>query len=164
MPLKSVDAQAGKDGSCFDRFSPCLSQFYCWLPRRMRQQRRGYASGGIFTTAEADFITTEVHTQASAVRAWRAIQAENPPAIRFIASTPLATRSGVVSSVMVRAVSSKTHDGARDRTRRIGLGGGPRQPHRRASLNKGCLAAIAHSRFWQKADISRQVRDVRFQG
>ena len=112
-----------RDGSCFDHLSPCLSQFYCWLPRRMRQQRRGYASGGIFTTAEADFITTEVHTQASAVRAWRAIQAENPPAIRFIASTPLATRSGVVSSVMVRAVSSKTHDGARDRTRRIGLGG-----------------------------------------
>src|SRR5262249_30992818 len=51
--------QAGKDGSCFDRFSPCLSQFYCWLPRRIRQQRRGYASGGIFTTAEADFTTTE---------------------------------------------------------------------------------------------------------
>src|SRR5262249_21002885 len=48
-----------RDGSCFDHLSPCLSQFYCWLPRRIRQQRRGYASGGIFTTAEADFTTTE---------------------------------------------------------------------------------------------------------
>ena len=48
-----------RDGSCFDHLSPCLSQFYCWLPRRIRQQRRGYASRGIFTMAEADFTTTE---------------------------------------------------------------------------------------------------------
>ena len=174
MPPQSVDAQAGKDGSCFDRFSPCLSQFYCWLPRRMRQQPRGYASGGIFTTAEADFTTTESTRKqvpcgpGELSRQSHMGQGLPPicirPAIRFIANTPLATRAGVVSSVVVRAISSKTHDGARDRTRRIGLGGGPRQPHRRASLNKGCLAAIAHSRFWQKADISRQVRDVRFQG
>jgi hypothetical protein len=48
-----------RDRSCFDHLSPCMSQFYCWLPRRIRQQRRGYASGGIFTMAEADFTTTE---------------------------------------------------------------------------------------------------------
>src|SRR5215471_4675637 len=117
VPPKSVDAQAGKDGSCFDRFSPCLSQFYCWLPRRMRQQRRGYASGGIFTTAEADFTTTEstrkqVPCGPGELSRQNHMGQELPPicirlTIRFIASTPPATRAGVVSSVVVRAIPSK---------------------------------------------------------
>src|SRR5262249_51333118 len=124
--------QAGKDGSCFDRFAPCLSQFFCWLPRRMRQQRRGYTSGGIFTTAEAGFTTTESTRKQRACGAGGVSTQKHKgqglppicirPAIRFIANTPLATRAGVVSSVVVRAISSKTHDGARDRTRRIVIG------------------------------------------
>ena len=106
-----------RDGSCFDHLSPCLSQFYCWVPRQMRQQRRGYASGGIFTTAEADFTTTEsTRKQVPCGPGERSRQnhmgQELPPicirpAIRFIASTPPATRAGVVSSVVVRAIPSK---------------------------------------------------------
>src|SRR5262249_59184908 len=52
-------AACERDGSCFDHLSPCLSQFYCWLPRAIRQQRRGSASAGVFTTAEEAFPTTE---------------------------------------------------------------------------------------------------------
>jgi len=106
-----------RDGSCFDHLSPCLSQFYCWLPRRMRQQRRGYASGGIFTTAEADFTTTEsTRKQVPCGPGERSRQSHMGqglppicirPAIRFIANTPLATRTGVISSVVVRAIPSK---------------------------------------------------------
>ena len=103
-----------RDSSCFDQLLPCLSQFYCWLPRRIRQQRRGYASGGIFTTAEADYTTTEsTRKQVPCGPGERSRQShmgqELPPicirpAIRFIANTPLATRAGVVSSVVVRAI------------------------------------------------------------
>ena len=106
-----------RDGSCFDHLSPCLSQFYCWLPRRIRQQRRGYVSGGIFTTAEADFTTTEsTRKQVPCGRGERSRQShmgQGPPpicirpAIRFIATAPLAMRAGVVSSVAVRAIPSK---------------------------------------------------------
>src|SRR5262245_60358297 len=123
-----------RDRSCFDHLSSCLSQFYCWLPSPIRQQRRGYASGGIFTTAEADFTTTEsTRKQVPCGPGERSRQSHVGqglpltcirPAIRFIANTPLATWAGVVSSVVVRAISSKTHD-ERDRTRQIGLGGGP---------------------------------------
>src|SRR5262249_17838576 len=101
--------------------SPCLSQFYCWLPRRIRQQRRGYASGGIFTTAEADFTTTEsTRKQVPCGPGERSRQSHMgqglppiciQPAIRFTANTPLAMRAGVVSSVVVRAIpSKKIHD------------------------------------------------------
>ena len=106
-----------RDGSCFDHLSPCLSQFYCWLPRRIRQQRRGYASRGIFTMAEADFTTTEsTRKQVPCGPGERSRQSHMAqglppicirPAIRFIANTPVATRVGVVSSVMVRAIPSK---------------------------------------------------------
>src|SRR5262249_59388320 len=106
--------------------------------------------GGIVSRAEGDFSTTESTRRqvpcgpGELSREGHMGQGLPPicirPAIRFIANTPLATRAGVVSSVVVRAIS-------RDRTRRIGLGGG-RKPRRRASSNKGCLAAIAHSRFW----------------
>src|SRR5262249_49396391 len=101
----------------FDHLSPCLSQFYCWLPRRIRQQRRGYASGGIFTTAEADFTTTE--STREQVRCGPGERSRGghmgqglPPiwiraAIRFIANAPLAMRAGVVSSVVVRAIPPK---------------------------------------------------------
>src|SRR5262244_2064319 len=117
--------QCERDDSCFDHLSPCWSQFYSWLPRRIRQQRRGYASGGIFTTAEADFTTTEsTRKQVPCGPGERSRQSHMGqglppicirPAIRFIANAPLATRAGVVSSVVVRAISSKTHNGARDR-------------------------------------------------
>src|SRR5262249_34676090 len=106
-----------RDGSCFDHLSPCLSQFYCWLPRRIRQQRRGSASGGIFTTAEADFTTTaSTRKQVPCGPGERSRQnhvGQGLPricirtAIGFIANTPLATRAGVVSSVVVRAIPSK---------------------------------------------------------
>src|SRR5262249_52364550 len=56
------------------------------------------------------------------------------PAIRFIANTPLATKVGVVSSVVVRAIPSKKSRDERDRTRRIGLGGGRERP-------RGCRTA-----------------------
>jgi hypothetical protein len=105
------------DGSCFDHLSPCLSQFYCWLPRRIRQQQRGYASGGIFTTAEADFTTTEsTRKQVPCGPGERSRQSHMGqglppicirPTIGFIANTPLATRAGVVSSAVVRAIPSK---------------------------------------------------------
>jgi hypothetical protein len=115
--LRTSMRQWERDGSCFDHLSPCLSQFYCWVPRQMRHQRRGYASGGIFTTAEADFTTTEsTRKQVPCGPGERSRQnhmgQELPPmcirpAIRFIASTPPATRAGVVSSVVVRAIPSK---------------------------------------------------------
>ena len=105
------------DGSCFDHLSSCLSQSYCWRPPRIRRQRRGYASGGSFTTAEADFTKTEsTHKQVPCGPGERSRQThmgQGPPpicirpAIRFIANTPLATRAGVVSSVVVRAIPSK---------------------------------------------------------
>ena len=106
-----------RDGSCLDHSSSCLSQFYCWLPRRIRQRRRGYASGGIFTTAEADFTTTEsTRKQVPCGPGERSRQTHMalglPPiciraAIRFVANTPPATRDGVVSSVVVHAISPK---------------------------------------------------------
>src|SRR6516165_8880900 len=105
------------DGSCFDHLSPCLSQFYCWVLRRIRQQRRGYASGGIFTTAEVDFTTIESTRKpvpcGPGERSRRSHLGQGlppiciRPAIGFIANTALATRAGVVSSVVVRAIPSK---------------------------------------------------------
>jgi hypothetical protein len=110
-------AACERDGSCFDHLSPCLSPFYCWLPRAMRQQRRGSASAGIFTTAEAAFTTTEsTRKQVPCGPGERSRQSHMgeglPPicsrtAIRFIANTPLATRTGVVSSAVVRAIPPK---------------------------------------------------------
>src|SRR5262249_49025019 len=106
-----------RDGSCFDHLSPCLSQFYCWPPRRIRQQRRGYASRGIFTTAEVNFTTTEsTRKQVPCGPGERSRQRPMGqglppicirPAIRFIANTPLTTRAGVVSSVGVHAIPFK---------------------------------------------------------
>src|SRR5262249_9562606 len=58
------------------------------------------------------------------------------PAIRFIANTPLATKVGVVSSVVVRAIPSKKSRDERDRTRRIGLGGGRERPRGRRAAKK----------------------------
>src|SRR5215471_10060292 len=108
-----------RDGSCFDHSSSCLSQFYCWLPRRIRQRRRGYASAGIFTMAEADFTTTEsTRKQVPCGPGERSRQTHMalglPPiciraAIRFVANTPPATRDGVVSSVVVHAILPKNN-------------------------------------------------------
>src|SRR5262249_53986464 len=106
-----------RDRSCFDHLSPCMSQFYCWLPRRIRQQRRGYTSAGMCTRAEADFPPTEsTRKQVPCGPGERSRQSHMGqglppicirPAIRFIANAPLATRAGVVSSVVVRAIPSK---------------------------------------------------------
>ena len=115
--LRTNIRQWERDGSCFDHLSPCLLQFYCWLLRRIRQQPHGYASGGIFTTAEADFTTTEsTRKRVPCGPGERSRQnhmgQELPPtcirpAIRFIANTPRATRAGVVSSGVVHAIPSK---------------------------------------------------------
>jgi hypothetical protein len=85
--------------------------------RVVRQQRRGYASGGIFTMAEADFTTTEfTRKQVPCVPGERSRRSHKGqglppicirPAIRFIANTPPAMRAGVVSSVVVRDIPSK---------------------------------------------------------
>src|SRR5262249_48276962 len=87
------------------------------LERRIRQQRRGYASEGLFTTAQADSTTTEpTRKQVPSRPGERSRQSPAGkglppicirPAIGFIANTPLATRAGVVSSVVVRAIPSK---------------------------------------------------------
>ena len=67
--------------------------------------------------AEADFTTTEsTRKQVPCEPGERSRQSHMGqglppicirPAIRFIANTPLATRAGVVSSVVVRAIPSK---------------------------------------------------------
>jgi hypothetical protein len=90
------------------------------LPRRMRRQRRGYALGVIFATAEADFTMTE-STRKQVPRGPGERPRQNHmghglppicirPTIGFIANAPLTTRAGVVSSVVVRAYHLKTHD------------------------------------------------------
>ena len=117
VPIKSVDAQAGK-GRLLLRSLVTLPVTILLLASASNTGTAARVCiGGHFHYGGSGLHHDRVHAQASAVRAWRAIQAESHgaraaansirPVVRFIANMPVATRVGVVSSVVVRAIPSK---------------------------------------------------------
>jgi hypothetical protein len=131
MQHSALDGKRNR--SCFDQSPFCSSQSCCSLSARIAHQRRGYASGGIFTTAEVNLCTIEPkRKQVPGGLGERSRQSHMglvlPPrciqgASRFIANKPLAMRAGVVSSVVGRAIPP--NKASSEAGERLGVGDEP---------------------------------------